>query len=269
MGVMQSFDSIAKLGIGLNLSKFVRHPFDQGQGQRMRAPSIALTLGEASQILKALSKGLGQCQKPVAFKSHKTSAGFPGQFQQGLHEQHLAFIQGQLARDLKPVSLLPYPKPELLSPGFSHKIDFLAFGPLDLKGVFRQGFQFEKKLEGLLRRLEQGKLVCLVADRDLSGSGVPVDFFGETASMPAGPAMLSLLTGAPLMPVELWHVEGGLNARVRGALPHPVGVERKERSAVLTQAVADSFARSIREHPADWHMMQRLWLSDLPQRVAS
>lgn len=121
----------------------------------------------------------------------------------------------------------------------------------------------------LLRRLEQGKLVCLVADRDLSGSGVPVDFFGETASMPAGPAMLSLLTGAPLMPVELWHVEGGLNARVRGALPHPVGVERKERSAVLTQAVADSFARSIREHPADWHMMQRLWLSDLPQRVAA
>lgn len=121
----------------------------------------------------------------------------------------------------------------------------------------------------LLRRLEQGKLVCLVADRDLSGSGVPVDFFGETASMPAGPAMLSLLTGAPLMPVELWHVEGGLNARVRGALPHPVGVERKERSAVLTQAVADSFARAIREHPADWHMMQRLWLSDLPQRVAA
>jgi len=121
----------------------------------------------------------------------------------------------------------------------------------------------------LLRRLEQGKLVCLVADRDLSGSGVPVDFFGETASMPAGPAMLSLLTGAPLMPVELWHVEGGLNARVRGALPHPVGVERKQRSAALTQAMADSFARSIREHPADWHMMQRLWLSDLPQRVAA
>ena len=108
----------------------------------------------------------------------------------------------------------------------------------------------------LLRRLKEGKLVCLVADRDLSGSGVPVDFFGETASMPAGPAMLSLMTGAPIMPVELWHVKGGLKARVRAALP-------------LTQSMADAFADAITAHPADWHMMQRLWLNDLSQRDAA
>lgn len=120
----------------------------------------------------------------------------------------------------------------------------------------------------LLQRLQEGKLVCLVADRDLSGSGVPVDFFGETASMPAGPAMLSLLTGAPIMPVELWHVDGGLRARVRTALPHPEGVARKERTAVLTQSMADAFAENIAAHPADWHMMQRLWLSDVAQRAA-
>ena len=121
----------------------------------------------------------------------------------------------------------------------------------------------------LLRRLKEGKLVCLVADRDLSGSGVPVDFFGETASMPAGPAMLSLMTGAPIMPVELWHVKGRLRARVHAALPVPEGVERKAQVAALTQSMADSFAESIRAHPADWHMMQRLWLSDLPQRAAA
>lgn len=121
----------------------------------------------------------------------------------------------------------------------------------------------------LLRRLEEGKLVCLVADRDLSGSGVPVDFFGETASMPAGPAMLSLLTGAPLMPVGLWHVDGGLQGRVGSALPHPEGVARKEQSAALTQSMADAFAGNIAEHPEDWHMMQRLWLSDVTQRAAA
>lgn len=121
----------------------------------------------------------------------------------------------------------------------------------------------------LLRRLEEGKLVCLVADRDLSGSGVPVDFFGETASMPAGPAMLSLLTGAPIMPVGLWHVEGGLQGRVGGALPHPEGVARKERTAALTQSMADAFAENIAAHPEDWHMMQRLWLSDVTQRAAA
>jgi KDO2-lipid IV(A) lauroyltransferase len=121
----------------------------------------------------------------------------------------------------------------------------------------------------LLRRLKEGKLVCLVADRDLSGSGVHVDFFGETASMPAGPAMLSLMTGAPIMPVDLWHVKGGLKARVRSPLPVPESGDREARVTALTQSMADAFANAIGEHPADWHMMQRLWLSDLSPRGAA
>ena len=121
----------------------------------------------------------------------------------------------------------------------------------------------------LLSRLREGKLVCLVSDRDLSGSGVPVDFFGETASMPAGPAMLSLFTGAPIMPVHLWYDGPIMKGRVCPALPHPAGVERKERVAALTQSMADSFAEGISAHPADWHMMQRLWLSDVSRRAAA
>jgi KDO2-lipid IV(A) lauroyltransferase len=121
----------------------------------------------------------------------------------------------------------------------------------------------------LLRRLKEGKLVCLVADRDLSGSGVHVGFFGEKASMPGGPALLSQLTGAPIMAVDLWHVDEGLRGRVQPPLEHPRGLERKDAVAALTQSMADAFATSIEEHPEDWHMMQRLWLRDLPQRAAS
>jgi KDO2-lipid IV(A) lauroyltransferase len=64
-------------------------------------------------------------------------------------------------------------------------------------------------------------------------------------------------------------VKGGLKARVRPALPIPEGVDRKARVAALTQSMADAFAGSISAHPADWHMMQRLWLSDLPERAAA
>lgn len=119
----------------------------------------------------------------------------------------------------------------------------------------------------LVRRLQEGRLVCLVADRDLSGTGVAVDFFGEKASMPAGPAMMSLMTGAPIMAVDLWHVDEGLRGRVQEPLAQPEGVERQARVTTLTQSMADAFARGIAEHPMDWHMMQRLWLSDLPDRV--
>ena len=119
----------------------------------------------------------------------------------------------------------------------------------------------------LVRRLQEGRLVCLVADRDLSGSGVAVDFFGEKASMPAGPAMMSLMTGAPSMAIDLWHVDEGLRGRVQPPLAQPDAGERQARVAALTQSMADAFARSIAEDPVDSHMMQRLWLSDLPDRV--
>lgn len=57
----------------------------------------------------------------------------------------------------------------------------------------------------LARRLRDGGLVCLVAERDLSSSGVEVRFFGEATRIPAGPALLAQQTGALLLPVTLWY----------------------------------------------------------------
>ncbi|MFJ3163846.1 phosphatidylinositol mannoside acyltransferase [Streptomyces kanasensis] len=116
----------------------------------------------------------------------------------------------------------------------------------------------------LARRLRSGGLVCLVADRDLSASGVEVDFFGERARMPAGPALLAQQTGALLLAATLWYDDA---STMRGQIHPPVDVPasgtRAEKTAVMTQALADAFAGGIAEHPEDWHMLQRLWLADL------
>ncbi|MEE1797474.1 MULTISPECIES: phosphatidylinositol mannoside acyltransferase [unclassified Streptomyces] len=116
----------------------------------------------------------------------------------------------------------------------------------------------------LARRLRAGGLVALVADRDLSSSGVEVDFFGDTARMPAGPALLAQQTGALLLPVSLWFDDTRV---MRGQVFPPVAVPetgtRAEKTSVMTQAVADAFATGIAEHPEDWHMLQRLWVADL------
>ncbi|MET4924165.1 phosphatidylinositol mannoside acyltransferase [Streptomyces sp. PSRA5] len=121
----------------------------------------------------------------------------------------------------------------------------------------------------LARRLRAGGLVCLVADRDLSASGVEVTFFGEKTRMPAGPAMLAQQTGALLFPVEL-HFDGSklMRGTVYPAVEVPETGRRAEKSSVMTQAVADKFAVGIAEHPEDWHMLQRLWLADLEPRPA-
>ncbi|MFF3364702.1 phosphatidylinositol mannoside acyltransferase [Streptomyces misionensis] len=116
----------------------------------------------------------------------------------------------------------------------------------------------------LARRLRDGGLVCLVADRDLSASGVEVDLFGEQARMPAGPALLAQHTGALLLPVTLWYDDSPvMHGRVHPAIEVPESGTRAEKTSVMTQALADAFATGIAEHPEDWHMLQRLWLADL------
>ncbi|WP_374773149.1 phosphatidylinositol mannoside acyltransferase [Streptomyces sp. NBC_01310] len=120
----------------------------------------------------------------------------------------------------------------------------------------------------LARRLRSGGLVCLVADRDLSASGVEVDFFGSTARMPAGPALLAQQTGAVLLPATLHYGDTPkLYGRIHPEVDVPKTGTRTEKTTLMTQALADAFAWGIAEHPEDWHMLQRLWLDDLEERA--
>ncbi|MBP0933364.1 phosphatidylinositol mannoside acyltransferase [Streptomyces goshikiensis] len=120
----------------------------------------------------------------------------------------------------------------------------------------------------LARRLRAGGLVCLVADRDLSASGVEVDFFGSAARMPAGPALLAQQTGAVLLPATLYYGDTPkMYGRIHPEVTVPQTGTRTEKTAAMTQALADAFASGISEHPEDWHMLQRLWLDDLEERA--
>lgn len=116
---------------------------------------------------------------------------------------------------------------------------------------------------GLTRRLKAGGLVCLVTERDLTARGVPVQFFGETTKLPAGPAALAVATGCVLLPVTLYYEPTYQQATVHPEIPVPEHGTRDEKIAAMCQALADVFAQGIAEHPADWHMLQKLWLSDL------
>lgn len=120
----------------------------------------------------------------------------------------------------------------------------------------------------LAQRLRAGRMVCLPCDRDLTASGVEVDFFGERARMAAGPAALAVQTGAALMPVTLWFEGEQWGVFIHDEVPVPADGTRKEKVAALTQQLAHVFETGIREHPQDWHMMQRVFVADLdPARL--
>jgi len=137
---------------------------------------------------------------------------------------------------------------------------------------FREGIGFEVlPLTGggspfgvLAQRLRNGGLVCLVSDRDLTESGVEVTLFGEPARIAAGPAALAVQTGAALMPVATWF-EGDdeWGARIFEEIPIPDSGDRKEKVRVMSQQLAAAWERAILEHPADWHMLQKVFTRDL------
>lgn len=105
-------------------------------------------------------------------------------------------------------------------------------------------------LAGAIRR---GRLVCLVADRDLEGSGVSVTWRGRPITMPAGPAMVARRTGAALIPAVCHYTPTGMCIVFGAAIANQAGRAGLES---MTQQVADFFAGRIAEHPYDWHMMQ-------------
>ena len=115
----------------------------------------------------------------------------------------------------------------------------------------------------MAQRLRAGRLVCLVADRDLSAGGVEVEFFGQPARIGAGPAALAARTGAALMPVVLWFTKDGWRGHIYPEIPAPPTGTQAEKVAAMSQQLAAAWQAGIAEHPEDWHMMQKVFVADL------
>jgi KDO2-lipid IV(A) lauroyltransferase len=115
-----------------------------------------------------------------------------------------------------------------------------------------------KVMGTLAQRLGQGALVALVADRDLSRSGIAVEFFGGPSRMPAGPALLAIKTKAPLITAFVSYTESGIHIDFNEVLIPSTGSD-DERIHQIVQTTAQHFEAGISKHPEDWHMLQRIW----------
>lgn len=110
--------------------------------------------------------------------------------------------------------------------------------------------------------LSAGSVLCLLSDRDLTGDGIAVEFFGERTTLPGGPALLALRSGAPLVPVAVF-VQGNNHHAV--VLP-PLDTQRRGRLRAdvqrVTQDVAHALEILICRDPTQWHVLQPNWPSD-------
>ena len=119
----------------------------------------------------------------------------------------------------------------------------------------------------VLRALRRNEVAGLLCDRDIDGTGVEVDFFGERTTLPAGPVTLALRTGAAVLPTAVYFEGEGH----RGVIDPPLRLERtgslREDVARGTQELADALQAMIARAPEQWHVLQPNWPSDHPGGV--
>ena len=106
------------------------------------------------------------------------------------------------------------------------------------------------------------EIMCLLCDRDLTGTGPEVEFFGETTRLPAGPAVMSLRTGAALLPTAVYFTPSGVHGVVRPPLSVPRTDVFRADVRALTQLLASELEQLVRRAPEQWHLMQPNWPSD-------
>ncbi len=165
----------------------------------------------------------------------------------GNYDHAAAYFCGKGA---KIVTVAEHLKPEALFKKFLEYRAAFGMEALPLDG---------RVLPTLSQRIRSGCVIALAADRDLSRSGIDVTFFGGPARMPAGPAILALKTGAPLICVMISYTEKGIHIDF-SLVPIPAVGTEAERIAQIVQNSADLFAQGISAYPHDWHMMQRIWI---------
>jgi KDO2-lipid IV(A) lauroyltransferase len=106
-----------------------------------------------------------------------------------------------------------------------------------------------RQLSAALRR---GEIAGLVADRDITGNGIPVPLFGHPAPLPIGPALLAIESGAPLY---LGAVRRDAPGRYRGRLVRiavPQDGQRRERLAATLRSLAAAFESVVADAPEQW-----------------
>ncbi len=115
----------------------------------------------------------------------------------------------------------------------------------------------------LIKALRAGRVVCLLADRQVGSGGIEVEFFGERTLLPGGPAALALRTGAAILPTAVY--QDGPNHRAVVLPPVPAVRQGGLREDVtrITQDLARALEDLIRAAPEQWHLMQPNWPSDI------
>ena len=124
------------------------------------------------------------------------------------------------------------------------------------------GGKGQNTFEKIVKKLQNGKHVCLLSERSINKTGVGTEFFGNLAAFPKGPVALSLKTQLPIVPTAFLKINGKYTL----VFEKPFYVPLFENESLSIQqglkTLSKSFEKLISIDPNQWHSTQPVWSNE-------
>lgn len=112
----------------------------------------------------------------------------------------------------------------------------------------------------VLQALREQEIVITAIDRDITGTGYLMPFFGKLAPIPLGPAAIALRLGTPLFPVCVYRLPD--DTFLVECAPMVIAKATGNVRADQVRTTAELLGRIeafIQRHPEHWHVPHRVW----------
>jgi KDO2-lipid IV(A) lauroyltransferase len=124
------------------------------------------------------------------------------------------------------------------------------------------GGKGQNTFDKIIKKLEQGKHVCLLSERSINKTGVGTQFFGNLAAFPKGPVALALKTQLPIVPTAFLKINGKYTL----VFEKPFYVPLFDSESISIQqglkTLSNAFEKLISLDPNQWHSTQPVWSNE-------
>ncbi len=136
--------------------------------------------------------------------------------------------------------------------------------PIDVEAMREGDAQTARRhgaaaMREVFKHLKSGGAIAMAIDRDLTGTGVSMPFFGVPAPIPLGVVEVAMRSGAAVVPIAMVRTRTGVVGRVFPEVAYDPGAPRDAEVQRVVATILRTFEEVIRAHPDQWHVLDRVW----------
>jgi KDO2-lipid IV(A) lauroyltransferase len=136
--------------------------------------------------------------------------------------------------------------------------------PIDIEAMLRGDTQTARRIGAaamreVFKHLRSGGGIAIAIDRDLSGTGKRIPFFGKPAPIPLGVVEVAMRSGAAVVPVALLRTSWGVDGMVFPEKAYDADAPREQEAERIAREILAIFETVIRKDPDQWHVLDPVW----------